>query len=112
MVHVIWFLILCLFSYWLTLRRKFVRFKKGSGSISKRDFYIFLILNFIWIDIPLFMLTSMIIENPYRDPNIIPLCWLLITFLVGCYIFYQYKQYKKIKEKEEDIITDHEDVDL
>ena len=111
----------CLFSGWLSLRRKFVLFKKGSGDISKVQLFIFLTLNFIWISIWVNFLLSLIsvlspifLPNPYKDMlrDNVNSCWLFIPFLVGCYIFYQYKQYKKIKEKDEDIITSKEDVDL
>lgn len=110
-----------LYSGWSHLRRKFVLFKKGTGDISKVELFIFLTLNFIWVNLWVSFLLSLVsglspifLHNPYKNmlQDNIGICLLFIPFLVGCYIFYQYKQYKQIKEKDEDIITSNEDVDL
>ena len=109
------FILICLLYYWWHLLKVFRKYKKGVDEMSKTQFYTFLLLNFGVISLATLMVYSLIPVYsqkfkwlwPYMD--IIPVFLQIIPLIISYLI---YRQYRKIKNSNNDIITKTETIEM
>ena len=108
-------IIISLFYYWWYLLKIYRKYKKGVDEMSNTQFYMFLTLNFGVISLATLMVYSCIPVHSkeykwlWSYTNIIPVILQIIPLFVSYLI---YRQYRKIKQSNTDIITKTEDIDI